>query len=48
MQMSKYLNMDKKLLTQMGQNSFEYGISSYSKKIGLTKVEDLFNNVKLN
>lgn len=42
-QMSKFLRMDKHEIHQMGLNSFDFGISRYSKKNGLSKIENLFN-----
>lgn len=42
-QMSKFLMMDKNEINQMGLNSFEFGISRYSKKNGLLKIESLIN-----
>lgn len=46
-QMSKFLKMNQNEIMQMGENSFEYGMSRYSKKNGLQKIEKLLNNIKL-
>jgi hypothetical protein len=41
-QMSKILLMDRIELEKMGRNAFDYGISRYSKKSGLLKIDELF------
>lgn len=41
--MSRMMVMDPKELFEMGQNSFKYGMTRYSKKNGLLKIEKLFN-----
>lgn len=44
-QMSKFLKMDQSELETMGCNAFNFGIKNYSKKIGLSKIENLFNKI---
>lgn len=44
-QMSKILLMDQTELKKMGSNAFNYGISRYSKKSGLLKIDNLFNKI---
>lgn len=44
-QMSKISLMDSRELQKMGQNGFNFGMSRYSKKNGLIKIKELFNNI---